>query len=596
MALPKLYEQITWVNNTTPALNEDNLNAMSQAIDDIDDRVIDLAGTIMEDVPQIIEDMEILEPAIENIDENVARAESAAESAEQYAEEIAPPIEVVKDYADIITVEDAINKAAKDVKVKVEAVQDLHGYTKPWVGGAGKNKLPLGLATIKSMNTDGTWTGNSYAWQGITYTVLMDSDGNITGINTNGTASARGWLFLCQVDFGSTGFEFFDRTIDGYTYSGAYEQDKKTIFFNGQSKKTYILIDNGQQCNNLVFYPQRELGSQATSFEPYTNICPITGSTGANINRTGGNLFNNTASTTTVNSGKFTVNSDKTVTVSETFTAWSQIVLGDNMTFKSGTYVFSGAADNNNVYLNLYDLTTSSNVADLKTGIASVTLDSSHSYRLRLIVSSAQTVNNLVFKPMISVSAMEYAPYEGTLYTISFGDTYYLAELDVTSGVLTVIGAYADLSTLEWSLISGGRWQNITTPIKKGTGDTEVLADFICDSFQTLSNDGLIASDYGIAAHSSGAIRCKNGSTVDTPTGHIVYPLQTPTTVQLTPTEVYLLYGYNTLFGDCGDISLTYDASGVLRIANAKLDIDTFKSIVAASSDFADFKTRVAAL
>jgi len=112
MALSKLYELITWINGTAPALNEDNLNAMSQAIDDIDDRVIDLAGTIMEDVPQIIEDMEILEPAIENIDENVARAEAAAESAEQYAEEIAPPIEVVKDFAPIITIEDAINKAA----------------------------------------------------------------------------------------------------------------------------------------------------------------------------------------------------------------------------------------------------------------------------------------------------------------------------------------------------------------------------------------------------------------------------------------------------------------------------------------------------
>lgn len=60
MALPKLYEQITWVNNTTPALNEDNLNTMSQAINDIDDRLINLAGTIMEDVPQIIEDMETL--------------------------------------------------------------------------------------------------------------------------------------------------------------------------------------------------------------------------------------------------------------------------------------------------------------------------------------------------------------------------------------------------------------------------------------------------------------------------------------------------------------------------------------------------------
>lgn len=89
MALPKLYDRTTWHNNTTPALNEDNLNAMSQAIDDIDDRVIDLAGTIMEDVPQIIEDMEILEPAVASIASNVQRAETAASTAETAEENAA---------------------------------------------------------------------------------------------------------------------------------------------------------------------------------------------------------------------------------------------------------------------------------------------------------------------------------------------------------------------------------------------------------------------------------------------------------------------------------------------------------------------------
>ena len=38
MSLPKLFDRIFWHNNTTPAINEDNLNAMSKAIDDIDDR------------------------------------------------------------------------------------------------------------------------------------------------------------------------------------------------------------------------------------------------------------------------------------------------------------------------------------------------------------------------------------------------------------------------------------------------------------------------------------------------------------------------------------------------------------------------------
>lgn len=65
MALSKLFSRIFWHNNTTPAINEDNLNAMSKAIDDIDDRVIELAADIIEDVPQIIAYMEQAEDLVE---------------------------------------------------------------------------------------------------------------------------------------------------------------------------------------------------------------------------------------------------------------------------------------------------------------------------------------------------------------------------------------------------------------------------------------------------------------------------------------------------------------------------------------------------
>lgn len=74
MALPKLFQRIFWHNNTTPAINEDNLNAMSKAIDDIDDRVIDLGDKIIEDVPIIIE-------ALADIDTAVEAAQTAATTA-----------------------------------------------------------------------------------------------------------------------------------------------------------------------------------------------------------------------------------------------------------------------------------------------------------------------------------------------------------------------------------------------------------------------------------------------------------------------------------------------------------------------------------
>lgn len=66
----KLFERIFWHNNTTPAIDEDNLNAMSKAIDDIDDRVIELGDDVLVVVPQIqayLEQAEDLVEAMENL-------------------------------------------------------------------------------------------------------------------------------------------------------------------------------------------------------------------------------------------------------------------------------------------------------------------------------------------------------------------------------------------------------------------------------------------------------------------------------------------------------------------------------------------------
>lgn len=70
MALSKLFDRIFWHNNATPAINEDNLNAMSKAIDDIDDRVIVLGDDVLTIVPQIqtyLEQAEDLVEAMENL-------------------------------------------------------------------------------------------------------------------------------------------------------------------------------------------------------------------------------------------------------------------------------------------------------------------------------------------------------------------------------------------------------------------------------------------------------------------------------------------------------------------------------------------------
>lgn len=50
-----------------------------------------------------------------------------------------------------------------------------------------KNLLPLNLATIKSLNTSGSWSGNAYTRNNVTFTVNTDSLGSVTDVTVNGT-------------------------------------------------------------------------------------------------------------------------------------------------------------------------------------------------------------------------------------------------------------------------------------------------------------------------------------------------------------------------------------------------------------------------
>lgn len=70
--MEKLYDRIDWHNDTTPALNESNLNSMSKAVDDIDDRLISLAADILVTIPELQEalaDAEALEERLKRLTE-----------------------------------------------------------------------------------------------------------------------------------------------------------------------------------------------------------------------------------------------------------------------------------------------------------------------------------------------------------------------------------------------------------------------------------------------------------------------------------------------------------------------------------------------
>jgi len=248
----KLFENWTWHNRTqskdTP-INATNLNKINNAIDGIDNRVV-AVGEALDEL--VFEDV--------TVSGNPAVFESRAE------------------------------QLSKQTTVNIEPIQDLHGYSKPWSGGAGKNLLPMTVKWIKANNSDTTWNGNVGTKYGITFTLLTDSGNNIIGVRANGTAFANIYFGVGLFNFvggqsykvngganGGSDSTYFAAINNGVNILDA-STDAAQTFNNTRSEKYFIVVKNGTVMNNVTFYPMVRLATESdATFAPYTNICPISG-------------------------------------------------------------------------------------------------------------------------------------------------------------------------------------------------------------------------------------------------------------------------------------------------------------------------------
>jgi len=184
----------------------------------------------------------------------------------------------------------------KELNVAITPQQDLHGYDSPWVGGSEKNKLPMTVDGIKAINTSGTWSGSNYTVNGVTFSIITDNGGNITGVEVNGTASASALLYLKKTpdlldntyyvlngcpSNGSTNtyaLSYSNNSNIAYNDIGSGVDIQKFDYTTYPNSSVYIVIYSGYTANNLLFKPMIRLASETdATFEPYSNICPISG-------------------------------------------------------------------------------------------------------------------------------------------------------------------------------------------------------------------------------------------------------------------------------------------------------------------------------
>lgn len=158
----------------------------------------------------------------------------------------------------IATFDDGAEMVMPSLTVGVEAVQDLHGYDNPWVGGAGKNKFDVDLPH-QSISGSLTYTYNLTLKPNTTYTMSSNVPKyNPASLYFNGGATNINGVW------NGTPRTFTSDENGNLVVYVRYDESQGGI-------DLYTAVKNG------TYYIQLEEGSTATTFAPYSNICPISG-------------------------------------------------------------------------------------------------------------------------------------------------------------------------------------------------------------------------------------------------------------------------------------------------------------------------------
>ena len=463
----------------------------------------------------------------------------------------------------------------KKLEVDIEPVQDLHGYDNPWVGGSGKNKCSQKITEFSFSNNAGgsssvqddilVITTTSSANSGV-YSIL-EFVGSFTGkcsYSVDVKANTNGNVLIGMTNAGR-------KTVSLTTN---WQRIKfEDVTFDGSSK-TFVVYSQGTantiQLKDFMF----ETGSTAHDYEPYSNICPISGWDEVNVNRAkvyqicepsdSTEITANGVTMTYLGKGKYRVKG--TLTTNE-YTSLNLPIVpftiygGEDCYIKLNNSVGLGAVSiifkNNSSQVDSWGLYPSNRSGSY------VGMRNKYTNNIAIEISSSGYGTNFDFTFKVEILSNSTANL--STYNISFGSagTVYGGTLDVVSGVLTVdrVAFTMDGSVGEFNA-TGNRFivhptnENIPKAISNFDG-----INCICDRFASITNRQGASTTLGVYANSNVLAICNyKESLSDYQTWlssnnvTIVYYIETPQTIQLTPTEVKSLLATNNVFADTGDI------------------------------------------
>lgn len=182
------------------------------------------------------------------------------------------------------------NTKIKSLVANIEPSQDLHGYDHPWPAGGGsqllniEDKASSASSGVTFEIADTTIKASGTSTTGVNFIIIPSSSpivlkaGQYTlSITGNSNASVQ----IRRLTGSPAVIEYANNTRKSVTFT--LENDENIwVNLNISTAGSDVLVN----CKIKL-----EVGSTATAWTPYSNICPISGQTGADIYGTGINVW-----------------------------------------------------------------------------------------------------------------------------------------------------------------------------------------------------------------------------------------------------------------------------------------------------------------
>ena len=499
----------------------------------------------------------------------------------------------LSDLTDTVSTTQIINSASGDIAsfddgadgqpirklvAQIEPVQDLNGHNAPWPGGGGKNLVDYlsctGVGPRNESESIYPEAPSIFSGNILTINKAYGSNGGILkGIQhpslADGTSFVISFEAKCTGTAVTVGYGKYEGGGTNQIAAVEVPQNTWTTItkaYTSQDGSIGLFIQ--PTANNTILEIrnlQLELGSTATAYSPYSNICPISGWTGAEVTRTGVNVWDEETENGGLNSSTGLPDTQQ-----------NKLRAKNNTPCKPSTvYHFVNAGVDVYSTVCFYDADGEfiSSITNAHNGTNFTTPSNARYFRFDIAPTYGTTYNHDI-SINYPATDTDYVPYTGNQISVDWEDdagTVYGGTLDVISGLLTVDRASVEIN----SDIGFGRNLAYSYYVK-GTVLPNIK-QLAAAAASVISNKykSSVSSDRGICfLNPGGNIRFNTINEYDNIADMIegerpmqfVYPLETPITYQLTPQQLDTLLGTNNIWANTGDTEVTYPADTKLYI------------------------------